>query len=131
MKKPEQCPCGSQKTFEQRCNRYISGNQLPKTPEALMRSRYSAYTKANIAYIQKTMCGSASQGYNAEEARQWAKNAHWLGLMVIKSSQNDTISHVEFIARYRLNQKEHQLHECSEFHYIDNRWYYVQGLTKT
>jgi len=127
MKKPKPCPCGSQKTFEQCCNRYISGEQLPKTPEALMRSRYSAYTKANISYIQKTMCGPASQEYNAKEARQWAKTAHWLGLKIIKTSQNDTIGHVEFIARYRLNHTEHQLHECSEFHYIDNRWYYIQG----
>ena len=93
-----------------------------------MRSRYTAYSKANIAYIQKTMRGPASQGYNAEEARQWSASAQWLGLSIIHTSQKGPIGYVEFIARYRLNQVEHQLHEQSEFHYIDNRWYYVQGL---
>lgn len=130
MTKKDLCPCGSQKTFEQCCNRYISGRQLPTTPEALMRSRYSAYTKANIAYIQKTMRGPASRRYNADKAREWAKSVYWLGLKVIRASENNTIGYVEFVARYRFNQVEYQLHEYSEFHYIDNCWYYVKGLTK-
>ena len=93
-----------------------------------MRSRYSAYTLGNIAYIEKTMCGSAKQGFNADEAQQSAVQSKWLGLTILKQHQdNDTVGFVEFVARYRLDQKAHRLHECSEFHYIGDRWYYVDG----
>lgn len=126
--KKEKCPCGSKKDFSECCELYISGKQSAQTPEALMRSRYSAYTKGNISYIQKTMCGTASQGFNANKAKKWAKKSHWLGLKVIKIHQeNRKKGYVEFIARYRIKQKENKIRECSEFHYIDNCWYYVDG----
>jgi SEC-C motif-containing protein len=128
MSKKNLCPCGSKTTFDCCCGLYISGEKSPKTPEALMRSRYTAYTQANIPYIQQTMCGPASCGYDPIDAHRWAKQAQWLGLKVINSTlKNKKIGHVEFIARYRLNQQAYQIHERSEFHYINDRWYYVSG----
>lgn len=124
----ERCPCNPRNYFSECCDLYISGKQLPKTPEALMRSRYSAYTKGNIFYIQKTMCGPALLGFNADEAQQWANESQWLGLEVINSAHESvTKGHVEFIALYRLNQKDCKIHERSEFHYINDRWYYMNG----
>lgn len=126
--KNEKCPCDSGKDFAECCELCISGKQPARTPEILMRSRYSAYTKSNIAYIQETMCGPANQGFNADSAREWSSKSRWLGLKVIKSTQeNPEKGFVEFIARYRFNQKNCKLHEISEFHFIDKRWYYVDG----
>ena len=129
--KKEQCPCGSQQLFSRCCGVYIGGAQLPEKPETLMRSRYSAYTQANIDYIQQTMCGPASDGFNADEAREWAGQVNWLGLRVLNSTlENADKGFVEFIARYRLGQTPHKLHERSEFHRIDGRWFYVGGELK-
>ena len=80
------CPCGSQKFYIACCGRYLDAGQIPSTPEALMRSRYTAYTQANIDYIQKTMRGKAAQNYNAEETRIWAQKADWQKLEVVKAS---------------------------------------------
>ncbi len=124
----QQCPCGSEKTFTTCCDLYISGKHVANTPEALMRSRYSAYTKANIPYIQKTMRGPASQDYNPDEAFAWAKQSEWLGLKVIKShQQNSNKGYVEFIAQFKINQQTQQIHEYSEFECIDGIWYYIDG----
>ena len=39
------CPCGSQKQYEQCCGPFLDGRAIAPTAEALMRSRYTAYTK--------------------------------------------------------------------------------------
>ncbi|MBL4770156.1 MAG: hypothetical protein JKY61_03170 [Planctomycetes bacterium] len=38
------CPCGSQLAKSKCCVRYIQGFENAPTPEALMRSRYTAFT---------------------------------------------------------------------------------------
>ena len=48
-----------------------------------MRSRYTAYTRADIEYIQRTMRGLALQGFNAESAGQWARQIQWLNLKIV------------------------------------------------
>ncbi len=54
MIKSNPCPCGSNKEFTDCCARYIHGSETAPTAEALMRSRYTAYTLQNEAYILKT-----------------------------------------------------------------------------
>jgi SEC-C motif-containing protein len=46
-KTPEPCPCGLPATYFSCCGRYHQGEQAGRapTPEALMRSRYSAFVK--------------------------------------------------------------------------------------
>ncbi len=45
------CPCGSNKPYTDCCARYVEGNKHAPTAEALMRSRYTAYT-----FCAKTTC---------------------------------------------------------------------------
>ncbi len=47
------CPCGSKVDYLGCCGQYIDYSTHPKTPEALMRSRFTAYSLADIAYIKK------------------------------------------------------------------------------
>ena len=122
------CPCGSAQSFEKCCGPYISKQCKPTTPEALMRSRYTAYSQANIGYILRTMSGKALKSFNKKEAIEWAKSADWLGLNIMNIKyKNDFIGYVEFIARYRLNGIEHIIHERSRFECIVGSWYYVGG----
>lgn len=130
MNNEKNCPCGSKNDYWQCCGAFIERQQLPQTAEALMRSRYTAYSQAKINYIQQTMLGEALQGFDPLEAEQFAKKANWQGLTVIRSLQgqaNDDMGYVEFIARYQLNGQPQVIHELSEFRYINGRWYYVTG----
>lgn len=119
------CTCGSQKPYTDCCQPFVSGKAKPTTPEQLMRSRYTAYTQANVRYIRSTMRGPALNGFNAAHAKQWAKSVTWQKLQVLKASNTQ----VEFAAYYEANGTQKILHELSSFEYIDNQWFYVDGQT--
>lgn len=115
------CPCGTGKNFLECCGTFIEMHENAPSAETLMRSRYTAYTLGDIAYINKTM-----QGKPLEELDQ---SIHWLGLCVLKTTQKtDHRAYVEFIAKYQKLDQIHLLHEKSEFLFENGSWYYVDGL---
>ncbi len=122
------CPCCSQKSYSQCCGRYIENGEIPETAEALMRSRYTAYSKANIAYIQATMREQAALGFDPIGAEQWAKAVRWKRLKVLRTFPHETdpnCYYVEFTAYMITQGKPQQLNEISEFKRIEGRWYYT------
>lgn len=124
------CPCDSNKRFSQCCWPYIAGKAVPPSAETLMRSRYTAYSRANIAYIEATQRGQAAARFDAAEAKQWAQAAKWLGLKVLRAEHGgakDEAGVVEFIATYKLLGQIQEIHEVSEFQKIDGRWFYIKG----
>lgn len=124
----EFCPCGSQRDFHACCEPYLTYQKNAETPEILMRSRYCAYSRANIDYIQKTMCGKAAKNYDPVNAYQWASSVQWVGLEVKNASRikKDTGT-VTFIATFIENNKTHTIHEKSHFKKINGLWFYVDG----
>lgn len=125
----KQCPCGANINYQNCCEKFIKGKELPETPEELMRSRYTAYTKANISYIANTMCGKSAEKLNAGEAKAWAQTVNWLGLEIINAPEPIlNRGFVEFIARYYYDHKVRQMHEKSEFNLINGKWFYVNGM---
>lgn len=123
------CPCQSNKRYLDCCGLYIEKKFRPPSPEALMRSRYTAFVEGKLNYIQKTMKPPASLNFNKKQAKK-DKTTIWLGLNIIEASfdpNNSSIGFVEFKAKFRFNQTLSYLHERSEFHLIDNHWYYVDG----
>lgn len=125
------CPCCSNKSYANCCQRFISKQLNPDTPEELMRSRYTAYTQANIEYIMDTMKPPASNHFDAEDARKWAQTVKWRKLEVLKTSQDQDKGFVEFIAYFSHQQQQQKIHEYSEFHRENGRWYYVDGTNPT
>ncbi len=121
------CPCGSEKNYPECCGSFIEGQQKPPTPEALMRSRYTAYTQANMDYLAQTMKAPASNRFNPKSASVWAKQVKWLRLEIKMTDAQGTKGFVEFIAYFEEQGKIKTLHEKSEFHYENNTWYYVDG----
>jgi SEC-C motif-containing protein len=119
------CPCGSTKNFSDCCARYIVNNQPAPTAEALMRSRYTAYTLLCEDYLLKTWHPSTRPSILglAEEAA-----TKWLGLEIKRHEQQDA-EHaiVEFVARYKVGGRAHRLQEVSRFVREDGRWFYVTG----
>lgn len=133
MKKPllaahADCPCGSGQTYANCCGRwhagYTDGAPAP-TPEALMRSRYSAYVFGLIDYLLATWHPSTSPGELV------LPPVKWLGLDVRYAQAKGDAGVVEFVARLRENGRGVRLHEVSRFVRKDGRWLYVDGTTPT
>lgn len=125
------CPCGSQKHYKDCCQLYIEAHQRAETPEQLMRSRYTAYSMANIPYIKQTMSGAPLIGYDEQAAKKWAEHAIWIGLEIIESRlETPDLGFVEFVATFIEKNQLKTIHECSEFHRKNNCWFYVNGQAK-
>ncbi len=116
------CPCGLP-DFAKCCGSFISGQQLPATAEQLMRSRYSAYTMADEAYLRASWHAST----RPVDAIVHDDGAKWLGLDVKRHVQHGDEATVEFVARYRIDGRAHRMHEVSRFLREDGKWYYVDG----
>ncbi|MBS0349885.1 MAG: YchJ family protein [Proteobacteria bacterium] len=133
MKTPtKNCPCQSGLNFAECCSPYLTGERLPETPVALMRSRYTAYSLADAAYIQRTMYGPALKGFDLASARRWASQVEWLGLKIISVpaiKPGNNKGYVEFYALINQEAGQKILYERSEFRLIENRWYYYSGST--
>ena len=118
------CPCGSQRHYADCCAPLHAGSAAP-TDEALMRSRYSAYTLALEPYLLATWHASTRPvqlNLAADEKPQW------LGLEIRRHQRTgDDSAIVEFVARYKTGGRAHRLHETSPFLREDGRWYYVDG----
>lgn len=122
---PPPCPCGLPLSYADCCGRYASGNTPAPSAEALMRSRYSAYTLGQEAYLLATWHPStrpATLDLNAEP------QAKWLGLLVKSHRQtDDNRAEVEFIARYKIGGRAYRLHETSRFVREQGQWNYLDG----
>lgn len=94
-----------------------------------MRSRYTAYTMANMEYIQQTMCGKAIGHFDEVSAQRWAKKVSWIKLKVIESCiENQDSGFVEFEASFVEAARLKSIHERSEFIRRDGRWFYSDGV---
>ncbi len=122
--------CQSRQSFEQ-CCRYLDGAEPTPTPEALMRSRYTAFALGDIDYLMKSW--RHSQGLR-EQTEKWVTEHDWIGLQVMQCRQGgeqQKQGSVEFIAYYRPKGSQERLahHELSNFERIDGSWFYLDGDT--
>jgi SEC-C motif-containing protein len=127
----EKCTCGSTKLYTRCCGRFLDNGQLAKTPEQLMRSRYSAYALGNHGdYLLQTWFPPTAGKLSAEQLS--IKEHEWLGLEVLAKAQQGDKGWVEFKAWYRdAHGKEQLMHEKSVFQRIGGRWLYVGGEVRT
>ncbi|MDR3342372.1 MAG: YchJ family protein [Treponema sp.] len=147
------CPCGSGLAYSECCEPYITGAQKPLTAEALMRSRYTAYTEHVIDYIiatctaedaQKTggaaktgdtdrLKGNqeqASRAIDVKQTRDWSEKSRWLGLKILSVTQGgptDIEGTVEFEASYEREGLRDIHHERARFKKQDGQWLYDDG----
>jgi SEC-C motif domain protein len=129
----ENCYCGTDKNFADCCQLFIDGTAKPATAEQLMRSRYSAYVIANIAYILNTTHPSTRKTYNLDAVLDWAKSSVWQKLEIIsteKGTPKDKHGIVEFKAYYLDSNSDPQIHhEISTFAKELGKWFFVDGET--
>ncbi len=129
------CPCGSGRSFAECCAPFIQGESSPRTAEELMRSRYTAYTKADIAYIKKTLAPESAKDFDSAAAKKWATEAEWKGLKILsteKGGADDKKGVVEFVATYVQDGEEIDHHEVSQFRKdAKGHWLFVDGDSHT
>lgn len=122
------CPCGSKIAYLKCCGIYHTEKEAAKTPEQLMRARYSAYALEKFDYIQKTMQGKPLMNFNLEKTSVSSKYIQWIKLKILKTTNiSPENGLVEFIAYFIEDDKLNLIHEISEFQFIKNQWFYVSG----
>ncbi|MCC7139615.1 MAG: SEC-C domain-containing protein [Planctomycetes bacterium] len=127
------CPCGSGKDLDACCGPVLAGAPAP-TAEALMRSRYTAYTKGAVDHILSTYTPKAAASVDRASTEKWSKESTWLGLSIVATDRGgpeDDEGTVEFIARFREGPagQEQAHHEKARFVRggRDRRWLYADG----
>ncbi len=129
--KNELCPCGSEKKFGACCGPFLDGSKLPKTAEALMRSRYSAYACADVDYLYRTSSKAVQKEFDADNTKKWAESSEWTGLEVVnveKGGERDDSGVLEFVAHYRVKGTMFNHHEIAEFtRGSEGQWVFEDG----
>ncbi|MBI5462149.1 MAG: SEC-C domain-containing protein [Gammaproteobacteria bacterium] len=121
----EPCPCGSGRSFAVCCAPALSGQCLPETAEALMRSRFTAFVRGDSAYLLSSWY-PRTRPVRLDLSDQPA----WQGLEIVRSdagTTTDNEAQVEFIAHFRSDAGAGRLHERSNFVREHGRWLYVDG----
>jgi SEC-C motif-containing protein len=123
------CPCGRQQgkaqplAFDDCCGPYLSGARWAPDAQVLMRSRYTAFVRADAAYLLATWHVS-----NRPAALELDASVRWLGLEVrLSRVTGEDSAEVEFVARYRVAGRAVRQHELSRFVREGERWFYKDG----
>ena len=130
MNETTPCPCTSGLAYAECCKPYISGTRQPPTPEALMRSRYSAYVLQIMPYLASTLHPSQRHDYDEAGAERWARESEWEQLEILgvdDDAADPDRGNVEFRAHYRRRGEKLVHHERAEFRRSGDRWYFYDG----
>jgi len=122
------CPCGTGKAWSDCCGPYLLRQKNAPNPEALMRSRYTAYSVNDLDYIERTMKSPALDHFDRDDKSREAQTICWTHLEVLNTAGNATRGFVEFRAHYCMGNKNYVLHEKSEFRFEEGEWFYVSGI---
>ena len=117
------CICGNKQEFFECCEPIITKKYSPRTPEALMRSRYSAYVTANGAYLVYSAAKANRYADDITLIEEFSNSVEWLKLDVLEARGNQ----VEFKAYYRDKEGIQILHERSSFIQEEGEWKYSEG----
>jgi SEC-C motif domain protein len=127
------CPCGSGRKGKACCGPVLDGAPAP-TPEALMRSRYTAYATGAVGHVMRTTA-EESPHFEAdarrwrEELAEYCRRVRFEGLEVRGASEDGDAGRVQFFARLSVDGRDASFAEDSAFVRRDGRWLYVRAVT--
>lgn len=128
------CPCHSGRKYKKCCRRLHQGDPA-QTPEALMRSRYSAYALGLVGHILGTTDPTGPH-FEADDARWRAEvrafcaAASFDGLEVLEAQSQGDRGIVDFRAQLSSADGATVMAERSLFRRTDGRWLYHSGLRR-
>ena len=120
------CPCG-QGEYSQCCQPLHIGAKKAETAQQLMRSRYSAFAKTEIDYLQHTTAKGQQSALDLVAIREWSEANTWQKLEIVDHNEKVDKTHamVEFKAYYHDGQQAQTHHERSYFVKFDDAWYFL------
>jgi SEC-C motif-containing protein len=137
MKRPapnDPCPCDSGRKYKKCCRRAHEGDPAP-TPEAVMRSRYSAYALGLVDHILRTT--DPDGPHFQQDADRWraevqafCDDASFDGLEVVGAHSEGEQGMVDFRAQLSSSRGTVVMAERSLFRRVHGRWLYHSGLRR-
>lgn len=117
------CYCKSNKEFSTCCEPLLLKHQTAKTPEQLMRSRFTAFATSNIDYLIESSSQNVLATLTKEELQQTCQTFEFVDLQIVEAKS----ASVQFIAHLILDDQHHTIAELSYFIEQDGQWLYDRG----
>ena len=124
------CPCGTGLALEECCLPIIEGAGKAGTAEALMRARYTAYTRVATDFLHDSIHPDHRDQHDAQSVRAWAEESQWHGLEIIATEDggpDDEAGLVEFACEFTREEERHRHHERARFARVEGDWFFVDG----
>lgn len=122
MNASDPCPCGSTLTYGECCQRCHKGEPAA-SPEALMRSRYSAFVLGDTGYLQR----SWHPDTRPQQPVELDAGQQWVGLRILDCGSRGAQGWVHFQAISREKGGFWVLEEHSRFVLEAGHWFYRDG----
>ncbi|HLN63304.1 MAG TPA: YchJ family metal-binding protein [Symbiobacteriaceae bacterium] len=129
------CPCGSGIKFKKCCGPYLDGISWPPTPEALMRSRFTAYVVGAVRHLYRTVhpdneeiAGIPYEEF-ARDTAEYCRQITFTDLVIheVWPENEEGMAKVVFTATYTSSGHSDSLTELAEFVRQDGNWIYLRG----
>ncbi|GGB68386.1 YchJ family protein [Knoellia flava] len=124
------CPCGGVPEgvpLSACCGPYLAGESWPPTPEAVMRSRYTAYVVRDEDHLFRTWHPTTRPAEVEVDP-----SLTWTGLDVLEAGGNDDEGIVEFAAHWTSGEgavrQRGAVRERSRFTRRAGRWFYLDAV---
>ena len=134
MASPDICPCGSGLLYKSCCAPLHKGEREAPDAESMMRSRYAAYAKREIAYLIKTLDPAHDDrklpaGELLTVLAAAARNQRYMGLTILDHAapSPEGIAEVLFLAKVFERGRDFSFVERSEFVHDGVGWRYRRG----
>jgi SEC-C motif-containing protein len=137
MASKDACPCRSARPYKACCEPYHRGAREAPDPEALMRSRFSAFAKKEVDYLFRTLHPDHEDRRHDRTAvlralRASAGTFRYAGLAILDTRPADDagIAQVLFLARLFEGSAERSFVELSDFAHDGEGWRYLRGTLR-
>ncbi len=128
------CPCGSQLDYSACCQLYHDGAKVPSA-EAMVRSRFSAFSKHLFQYIVDTTHPIYRDEIEDSNLGDNMGGIIWHQLHIKECGQepategDGVFETVTFSAVYEIAGNIYNLSEKSYFQEVDDKLYYMEGIS--
>ena len=133
-KRADSCPCGTGVSYALCRQRYHRGEREAPDAEALMRSRYAAFAKAQTDYLWRTLHPdhpdrAAPEAAGLASIRRMCERVRYMGLTVLDRTAPDPdgVARVLFVARLFERGRDVGFMEASDFAHDGTGWRYLAG----
>ncbi|HEY6459638.1 MAG TPA: YchJ family metal-binding protein [Polyangiaceae bacterium] len=128
------CPCTSGRAYADCCAPYHRGEREAPTPEALMRSRFAAFARADASYLWRTLHPDHEDRARADrtrsetevlrELRDGARSRRYMRLTVLEAREDRVL----FLASVFQKGRDVSFVELSRFAHDGVGWRYLSGV---